>query len=290
MELETGPAGMADEALAEGLRGLVDALRERWGDPRTLVLGGFADPSLDEDRGLSLVTPFGGLLLEMCGWAVRRRWVGCGIARDEAGSQLRLVAVVGDRVDPALRCLPDDGRDWAGTTWLERLAAVTGWETPQARSIDWPSVEARLGSPLPTDYQRLAERFGSGEFDGFLGLCTPDSPAGRHDLVTRALKAGELASADPGSRDLHSPYRLFPAPGGLLQWADSVQGDQFFWLTGNADPDRWPVVACNDDGDIWAWFEGSTTEFVHRVLTDDRHPFSVARHFERHSFSSSGRG
>ena len=283
---EPGQAGPAEAVLTAALRALIEALRARWGDPRNLVMGGFVDPTLNEDRGLPLVTPLDGRLVEMCGWAVRDRWVGCGIVRSDGESELRLVAVVAERADPPLLSLPaDGGRDWANATWLERLAKVTGWDVPVVRSIDWPSVEAKLGTALPTDYRHLAERFGSGEFDEFLWLSTPDSSATHHDLVEEATSLGELAAADADIRGLYHPYQVFPAPGGLLRWADSVQADQFFWLTDGTDPNHWPIIACSEDYDRWERFDGSTTEFIYRVLKDPGHPFSVARYFDSHVFA-----
>jgi len=69
-------------------------LRTRWGQPQNLVMDGFADPSLDEDRGLPLVAAFGDRLIELSGWAVPDRWVGWGIARSDGGTALHLVAAV----------------------------------------------------------------------------------------------------------------------------------------------------------------------------------------------------
>ncbi|MFJ8471158.1 SMI1/KNR4 family protein [Kitasatospora sp. NPDC094011] len=171
--------------------------------------------------------------------------------------------------------------------WIEKLVAVTGWETTRKRVIDWTSVEDRLGVALPTDYKDLAERFGSGAFDGYLQLFTPDTPSGHYDLVKSAAWLGEQAAADEWINALYRPHPVFPAVGGLLQWADSVQADGFYWLTDSAEPDAWPIL-CQADGEsgVWERFDGSTSEFIHRVLTDHRQPFSVAWAFDNHSFES----
>lgn len=171
--------------------------------------------------------------------------------------------------------------------WSEKLAAITGWESTTTRTIDWPSVESRLGTALPTDYKELAERFGSGEFDGYLWLSTPDSPSPHHDLIKEAKRLGEQASADPWIGDLYRPHPVFPAASGLLRWADSVQADQFVWLTESANPDEWPILAqAHEDVGEWARFDGSTSEFIYRLLTDPQQPFSVAEFSEAHTFQS----
>ena len=170
-------------------------------------------------------------------------------------------------------------------TWSEKLAAITGWDSTRTRTIDWPSVESRLGTALPTDYKETAERFGSGEFDGYLGLSTPDAPGTHHDLVKEAERLGAQTSADPRINDLYRPYPVFPAAGGLLRWADSVQADQFFWLTEAANPDEWPILAqAHEDAGEWERFDGSASEFIHRILTDPQQLFSVAEFFDVHTF------
>ncbi|WP_053644856.1 hypothetical protein [Streptomyces sp. XY431] len=277
--------------LATAHRRLVEALRPRWGSSRNLAAGGFLDPTIDDDSGLSLVAPFAGRLVELCGWAVGERWIGCGIVRDNDGGAPHLVAVTARRADPATAFLPaengEEGADVAGDRWVRRLAAATG--RPQSRQwpVDWSSAETRLGTALPVDYRHLAEHFGPGIFAGFLDLALPSPPLGYEFLclVEQVLYLAELAAADPGNANLYHPHLLYPAPGGLLQWAGSVQADQFYWLTEGADPNRWPVITRNEDGDSWARFDGSTAEFVHRLITDHRHPFSVAGLIDRPDFN-----
>ncbi|MFF2750273.1 hypothetical protein ACFVVA_32640 [Kitasatospora sp. NPDC058048] len=284
----------ADGDLTTAHHRLVEALRPRWGSSRILATGGFVDPTLDDDSGLPLAAPFSGRLAELCGWAVGERWIGCGIVRDSDDGASHLVAVTAHRADPAAAFLPagdtEEAADVPDDRWVRRLAAATGRPHSRQWPVDWSSAEARLGTALPADYRRLAEHFGPGTFAGFLGLSLPGPPPGRDDpfpqflcLVEQALRLAELA-ADPGIADLYHPHRLRPAPGGLLQWADSVQADQFYWLTEGTDPNRWPVIARNEDGDSCARFDGSTAEFVHRLLTDHRHPFSVAELIARPDF------
>jgi hypothetical protein len=41
-----------------------------------------------------------------------------------------------------------------------------------------------------------------------------------------------------------------------------------------------------DVPDSWVRFDGTTAEFVHRMLTEREHPFSTARYFDTHWFQS----
>ncbi|MEV5998996.1 hypothetical protein AB0M25_06830 [Streptomyces griseomycini] len=259
-----------------GLPELREALSGRFGNPRNLAMGGYADPTASARTGLPLLAPFGERVVEMRAWAYAGRWIGCGTARTGDGD-VRLVVLVAEREDPAAEMAER-------TSWVDGVVAVTGWDTTRMRTVDWAAVEGRLGTALPSDYKRLVEIFGPGSFDGYLDLDVPDSPFKEGDIVRHTRWLGEWARTH-GS-DLWRPYEVYPAPGGVLQWASSEQADGFYWLTGDPDPDKWPVLAKEDIPDSWVRFDGTTAEFVHRVLTDPGHPFSTARWFDVHWFQS----
>ncbi|MFJ3724084.1 hypothetical protein ACIPYQ_16130 [Streptomyces sp. NPDC090045] len=259
------------------LDALQEALGGRYGHPRSLAMDGYADPTVTGRTGLPLLAPFGDRIVEMRAWAHAGRWIGCGSVRVD--DDVRLVAVVAEREDPAA--------DMAEvTSWVDGVVAVTGWDTTRARTIDWASVETRIGTALPSDYKQLAELFGHGAFDGYLQLHTPDARFKSDDIVLHTEWLGEWAGTHDSG--LWEPYEVYPAPGGLLEWASSEQADQFYWLTGDPDPDRWPILVTEDIPDSWRRFDGTTAEFVYRLLTDRQHPFSTARYFDIHWFESYG--
>ncbi|MGW0553013.1 hypothetical protein ACWDZ6_02160 [Streptomyces sp. NPDC002926] len=169
---------------------------------------------------------------------------------------------------------------------MDRVVAITGWARERSDVVDWARVETRLGTALPRDYRELVERFGYGDFDGHLGLLLPDGPPGSLHIVEVNEFWARSAGAD-GSGPWE-PYRLYPAPGGLLQWASTEQRTSFYWLTEGADPDRWPILVTEDDCTDWDRFDGSTAEFIYHMLTDPLHPHSTARCFDRHWFMSHG--
>jgi hypothetical protein len=73
--------------------------------------------------------------------------------------------------------------------------------------------------------------------------------------------------------EICKPYTVYPASGGLLQWAGTEQGHAAFWLTEGRDPNRWPILTTDDAHDEWQRFDGTTGEFVFRMLTDPLLPF-----------------
>lgn len=253
---------------------LQDALNARYGPARNLAMGGYLDPTVTERTGLPLLAPFADRVVEMRAWAYGGRWIGCGTVRH--GEDVRPVVLVAEEENSEVQ-LPE----WA--SWPDAVIAVTGWDITRLRKVDWADVEARLGTPLPTDYKRLAEMFGHGAFDEYLELLVPGARPISSDIVRSAELSGDWARASGG---VWEPYEAYPAPGGLLEWGHSEQRDQFFWLTEGRDPDRWPILALSDIPDSWVRFDGTTAEFIYRMLTDRNHPFSTTRYFDSHWFES----
>ncbi|MFE5791400.1 hypothetical protein ACFQ8C_02370 [Streptomyces sp. NPDC056503] len=268
----TAPAG---EVALDALR---RALVERYGRARNLARDGYADPTVTVHTGLPLLAPFGDRIVAMRGWSHGGRWIGFGTVRGPLGGVP--VLLVAEGRGPGAE-VPE------GSTWLGGIVATTGRDLAAPRhAVDWADVEARLGTALPVDYKQLAEVFGEGAFDDYLRLYVPGSDARGSDLTGNAFRLAGHVRAHGGA--LWEPYAVYPAPGGLLQWGDTEQAATFYWLTEGGDPDRWPVLAVEEDFDSWVRFDGTVTEFLYRVLTDPHHPFSTARYFDRHWFEPYG--
>ncbi|MFH7339051.1 hypothetical protein [Streptomyces sp. KHY 26] len=226
---------------------LTDLLGGRYGTPRTLVLDGFTDPTVDESRGAALLVPFEGRAVTIRAWAYGDQWVGTGTARDAEGTERPVLAVAHRKVPEPLAVAPGEDVDW-----VRRLVRITGWTEPAWRpDVDWAEPESRLGTTLPRDYKRMAEMFGQGAFDGFLDLNPEPWTHLRED--------------------------------GLLIWASTEHEDLYCWRTDGDDPDRWPVVVRSFDGEDLS-FDCGTAEFVCRVLVDPHHPYTLARYFDTHWF------
>jgi hypothetical protein len=234
-------------------RVLTDLLDSRYGAPRTLVLDGFTDPTVDESKGAALLLPFESRAVTIRAWAYGNRWVGTGTARDAVGTERPVLVVAHREVPRPLVVAPHEDVDW-----LHRLTQITAWTHPAQRpDMDWVEVESRLGTTLPGDYKRMVETFGEGAFDGFLDL-----------------------NQEPWT-DLRED--------GLLIWAGTEHEDLYCWRTHGDDPDRWPVVVRSFDGEDVP-FESQTAEFVCRVLIDPHHRFTMAGYFETHWFMTCREG
>ncbi|MFJ8605665.1 hypothetical protein ACIRH0_00460 [Streptomyces sp. NPDC093675] len=179
---------------------LTDLLDGRYGAPRTLVLDGFTDPTVDESGGAALLAPFEGRAVKIRAWAYGDQWVGTGTARDAGGVERPVLVVAHREVPEPLAVAPDEDVDW-----MERLKGITGWtQHAQRPDMDWTEVESRLGTALPSDYKCMVETFGEGAFDGYLDLNQEPWPGLREEacsagpaLSTRTCTAGGPTATTP---------------------------------------------------------------------------------------------
>ncbi|MFG3689615.1 hypothetical protein [Micromonospora sp. NPDC047740] len=146
---------------------------------------------------------------------------------------------------------------------LDRFAALIGPPPAHVPPVDWADVEARLGVPLPADFRAFAAAYGPIDLGEYVWIW---SPAGS-EVPYQVRTLGWLRSnrdANPGS----APYRFWPEPWGLLKWATSRAGDDFFWdPSGSEDPDTWPVVA-RFAHHRWHRFDLTMTDLVAAMVTD----------------------
>ncbi|MGW5425741.1 hypothetical protein ACWET9_00775 [Streptomyces sp. NPDC004059] len=163
--------------------------------------------------------------------------------------------------------------------WIDQLISAVHWE-PLGLPMNWARVEGELGVTLPSDYKRLCESFGPGEFSEYLDvLCVNEGPG--PDILKQWRACVEVAAGQETPESPHplfAPYHIFERdrPAGLIPWGVTQMECEFHWLADSGDPNEWPVIARFVDSD-WDRFDISTTEFVVRVLTDPEfRPYSVA--------------
>ncbi|MFB7107789.1 hypothetical protein [Streptomyces sp. NPDC056291] len=176
--------------------------------------GRYGEPSAGADRLPPL--PLSGQVDWRCAWPFSNRWVAfCRTGQGEGA---------GPAVMIALRSTPVAEESPAQASWLDRLAAVTGWVPRTAGQVDWAAVESRLGTPLPSDYKALVETFGHGMFDGFHCVSMPD------EVIKSAESAARLGQAP------WEPHPPFPAAGGLVPWMGNEHEQWFHWITEGPRP------------------------------------------------------
>ena len=133
---------------------------------------------------------------------------------------------------------------------------------------DWPRTEQALGSPLPSTYKLLVERYGCGRFGNHIRLFTPRRGVKDFDLVTNNEEyTGNMEDLWDGEPD--APEEIFEeSDNKLVIWADTDDGDHLTWLVRpGQDPETWPVMAITSDALRWEYHQMSCIDFVYGVLT-----------------------
>ncbi|WP_330113848.1 hypothetical protein [Streptomyces sp. MUM 178J] len=139
------------------------------------------------------------------------------------------------------------------------LPALLGLRLPGARGIDWGYIERELGVRLPQDFMELSEFYSSVILDDFLSVHIPD-PGKEHEFISVAREfLSDLQSLRES--DMSHGYVPYPEDGGVIPWADSCDGDTWYWKTGHADPNRWPVVLSGHSDD-WVEIGESLTGYL----------------------------
>ncbi|GAA2997295.1 hypothetical protein [Actinokineospora diospyrosa] len=149
-------------------------------------------------------------------------------------------------------------------TAVDDLARLVGWSSTPKMVPDWSVTERLLGFALPDDYKRLLEVLPVGEYGGTF-LVQPPTVTGREgDLAALFEEVLEvLDSLD------NVPYPIHPDVPGLLPWAEGLDGDvgELFWLTGDPDPNRWPVLVSDLNHMRWEQFDGGAVEVLTAFLS-----------------------
>ncbi len=144
--------------------------------------------------------------------------------------------------------------------------------------MDWDRVESSYGIRLPRDYKEFVERFPAGTFYEYLVPWWPGEGV-FVDEVRDQIETAAQAWAGEKRDQPDFPYDFYPVPGGLFPWAMVELQFLLCWDTRGADPDRWPVVACDQRLRRWRRWDSTMGEFLCTLLTDEatREHFGLAK-------------
>ncbi|MFE5734907.1 SMI1/KNR4 family protein [Streptomyces sp. NPDC056528] len=165
---------------------------------------------------------------------------------------------------------------------MEKIIGATGWQ-PCDIQPSWTAAEEALGVELPQDFKELCAAFGRGDFSGYVNMLA--SAGGESSGVVGNLRRlHSVFGRRPTARRLYEPYGVHPE-GRLIQWADTADGAEFYWLVQPDRTESWKVVARRATDEPWHELEMSTSEFLYRVLKDEEFaPFGIARKVPEASF------
>ncbi|MFJ9777884.1 SMI1/KNR4 family protein [Kitasatospora sp. NPDC101157] len=146
---------------------------------------------------------------------------------------------------------------------------------PEARNVNWRQVEAELGTALPEDFKLLRELYPTFGLGDFLGVSGPER--GHEQFWVQGMRSAlEDVEEQCAQADLAVPLHPYPAPGGLLPWAGSNQGDFFLWTTDPAGPQEWTVTVASRSS-VWWRYTGGAVQFLADLVTGAVEPWALPR-------------
>ncbi|WSG62504.1 SMI1/KNR4 family protein [Nocardia sp. NBC_01730] len=127
-----------------------------------------------------------------------------------------------------------------------------------------------MGFRLSQDFRDFINLYGDGEINHEFCVFYPAGQ--RHFALSLTLlldHAEELNSYGVFESYGDLPFAGYPAPGGLLQWGSTYNGDMICWLTEGDNPDDWPVVVVfrHIVDPSWRRFDGGMAEFLFSLVT-----------------------
>lgn len=148
------------------------------------------------------------------------------------------------------------------------LTELLGVLTPPIHPADpaapdgWRSIESSIGTPLPEDYKRYIETFGTGGIDGFIWIFNPLARNPNVNLIQQI--PSELEALRALKHEV-IPFPLFPEIGGLLPFGATDNGNVLYWLT-RGNPEDWPIVIYEGRGPKHQVFKLEMTALVAKLL------------------------
>ena len=130
-------------------------------------------------------------------------------------------------------------------------------------AANWDSIFSQLGTPLPSDYCRFIDAYGTGYLARFYTVANPFSSNRYVNLMQRLdiFRTSEAESTffpDAG-------YVFHPDADGLIPFMLDDNGNDYFWRTAG-DPDNWPVVQCEHRGSGFTEYQLSMTAFLLQIF------------------------
>lgn len=134
----------------------------------------------------------------------------------------------------------------------------------------WLVFEASIGITFPVDYKEYITTFGSGSIGAFIMPYNPFCLEPMRSLLLSYERWPREAMAIQALQHQYGadvfPFPVYPAPGGVLPWGTTANGDRLFWQTVGL-PDAWTVMVNAARSSTCETFTCSMTEFLAGLIT-----------------------
>ncbi|MGW5114063.1 SMI1/KNR4 family protein [Streptomyces noursei] len=160
---------------------------------------------------------------------------------------------------------PCNENEEQGRKNLAALLRIMPPESGFGEDINWADLQRAWGTGLPSDYMAFMADYGAGEISDAFSIVRPQK------LGAASSDMSGMAYETANARGLWQPA---PAPSGegagkapVIAWGVSAGADILCWLTGNRDPNQWPVAVLGRHTEaLWKSYDCGMTEFLRRLF------------------------
>lgn len=132
-------------------------------------------------------------------------------------------------------------------------------------AADWDVLARSWGKGFPSDYRQFIELYGAGTIQDYLVVVTPEPKGKPHRGATGGMRHEAANAAEAWTRVAKAPELAHGAPE-LIPWGVDASADILCWDASGDDPERWPVLVCNRDDQLWRRYDVGMAGFLVRVL------------------------
>ncbi len=139
---------------------------------------------------------------------------------------------------------------------------------PSDATADWEALARSWGKAFPSDYRQFIELYGAGTIQDYLVVVTPEPKGRPHRNATRGMRHETANAAEAWASMTKSPELADSAPE-LIAWGADASADILCWDASGDDPERWPVLVCNRDDQLWRRYDIGMAGFLVCVMSGE---------------------
>ena len=134
---------------------------------------------------------------------------------------------------------------------------------------EWNKAQQEHGVVFPVDYVEFVDTYGTGSIDDFLWIYTPWCQNENLNIFTRGKIVGDAYRASHEEFPKDFPFAVYPEKGGLLPFGGTDNGDEFYWLTDDINPEKWKLIVYMDRSDEYLEYNLNLMDFLTGIFSGE---------------------
>ena len=139
---------------------------------------------------------------------------------------------------------------------------ISGETVSKHSKEEWNKVQQDHGVVFPGDYIEFIDNYGTGSIDDFLWIYSPWCQNENLNFFTSGKMAGTAYRVSHEESPEDFPFAVYPEEGGLLPLGGTDNGDDLYWLTVGANPEKWKLIIYMDRSEDYLEYDLTMTDFL----------------------------